>query len=244
MKCLIARVAVVFSIAAFCSPSFGEEKEKTKEPVKIVKIERDRRLIDGFTVKIDRSLLYGDHEKLGQMTLRLLRADFARIELVVPPEIVKKWREVKIIVDQNHPLKGMQYHPSRSWLENKGYEGDLEKCVHIPKAGGYANSEHYFVQPCTMIHELAHAYHDQFLDFEHPKIKAAFARAQLEGQYKSVLFVKGGKRKHYALTNHKEYFAEATEAWFGQNDFYPFVRGELQEHDPKLYTLFKDEIWK
>ena len=29
-----------------------------------------------------------------------------------------------------------------------------------------------------------------------------------------------------------EYFAELSEAYFGTNDFYPFVRGELQTTRP------------
>ena len=36
-----------------------------------------------------------------------------------------------------------------------------------------------------------------------------------------------------------EYFAEATEAFFGTNDFYPFVRSELERHDPELFGLLK-----
>ena len=50
------------------------------------------------------------------------------------------------------------------------------------------------------------------------------------------------KVRHYALTNHKEYFAEGTEAYFYRNDFYPFVRAELKEHDPELHELLV-EIW-
>ena len=34
-----------------------------------------------------------------------------------------------------------------------------------------------------------------------------------------------------------EYFAEASEAYFGTNDFYPYVRSELAEHDPALFEL-------
>jgi len=34
-----------------------------------------------------------------------------------------------------------------------------------------------------------------------------------------------------------EYFAESTEAFFGANDFYPFVRAELQRHDPAMDRL-------
>jgi hypothetical protein len=44
------------------------------------------------------------------------------------------------------------------------------------------------------------------------------------------------------MTDPKEYFAEATEAYFGVNDFYPFVRAELHEHDPGMYQLL-EKIW-
>ena len=33
-----------------------------------------------------------------------------------------------------------------------------------------------------------------------------------------------------------------TESYVGVNDFYPFVRAELQEHDPKTYALM-EKIW-
>ena len=32
------------------------------------------------------------------------------------------------------------------------------------------------------------------------------------------------------------------EAYFDRNDFYPFVRAELKEHDPVLHDLL-EEIW-
>ena len=57
-----------------------------------------------------------------------------------------------------------------------------------------------------------------------------------------MLLYTGQKVRHYALTDHKEYFAESTESYFGVNDFYPFVRAELKEHDPAMYALM-EEIW-
>ena len=36
----------------------------------------------------------------------------------------------------------------------------------------------------------------------------------------------------YALTNPAEYFAETSEAFFSTNDFFPFVRKELERIDP------------
>lgn len=87
------------------------------------------------------------------------------------------------------------------------------------------------------------AYRYQVLGYDHPGILAAFARAQLAGNYQSVLSHDGRMVRHYALTNEKEYFAEGTEAFLYRNDFYPFVRAELKEHDPGLYELLA-EIWE
>jgi hypothetical protein len=44
------------------------------------------------------------------------------------------------------------------------------------------------------------------------------------------------------MTNPMEYFAETSESFFGTNDFYPFVRVELQRHDPKMYELPR-KLW-
>ena len=41
------------------------------------------------------------------------------------------------------------------------------------------------------------------------------------------------------MTSPQEYFAESTEAFFGTNDFYPFVRPELKEFDPQMYEVVK-----
>ncbi|MFM8470978.1 MAG: metallopeptidase, partial [Limisphaerales bacterium] len=62
------------------------------------------------------------------------------------------------------------------------------------------------------------------------------------GTYENVLLYTGKKVKHYGLTNHKEYFAEATEAFFYRNDFYPFVRAELKEHDPTMHDVLM-KVW-
>ena len=54
--------------------------------------------------------------------------------------------------------------------------------------------------------------------------------------------VNGKKEKAYAATNPMEYFAEASEAYFGTNDFYPFDRAELERHDPEMFALV-DKLW-
>ncbi|MCP5519997.1 MAG: exo-alpha-sialidase [Verrucomicrobiales bacterium] len=97
--------------------------------------------------------------------------------------------------------------------------------------------------PAVILHELAHAYHDQVLGFDNPEILAAYERAKAAGSYENVLLYTGERVRHYGLTDHKEYFAEGTEAYFYRNDFYPFVRAELKEHDAALHDLLK-QIWE
>ena len=53
-----------------------------------------------------------------------------------------------------------------------------------------------------------------------------------EDSDKPMLFVAGGKVRHYALTDHKEFFAEMSESYFGSNDFFPFNRAELMTAEP------------
>lgn len=236
------KTAVVSSLLflfLLLSPSGRAEEKKT-----LIVIPRETRQIEGWTVRIDKSLLPGGADPAtGATAIGLLEADLRRIGILMTPGNLEKLRRVTIVLDREcGSLVPMQYHPSSDWLIENGFEAALERCVHVPKASAYIDPKHVFNQPSCILHELAHAYHDQVLTFEDKRIIAAFARAQLDKKYEEVLFIRGGKRKHYALTNHKEYFAEATEAWLGTNDFFPFVRSELMAHDPGLAEVLR-EVW-
>jgi dipeptidyl-peptidase-4 len=93
-----------------------------------------------------------------------------------------------------------------------------------------------------VLNNLAHAYHDQALGFDEPEIIKAYDDAMNKGIYEECLLYNGETAKHYATTDHKEYFAEATEAYLYHNDFYPFVRAELRAHDPAAFALM-EKIW-
>ena len=80
------------------------------------------------------------------------------------------------------------------------------------------------------------------LGFDHPEILELYEQAKANGSYERVKRHNHEPQKAYAITNHKEYFAECTEAFFGENDFYPFNSRELKEHDPEMYALLT-EIW-
>ncbi len=202
-----------------------------------------KRRIEGWTVWVDIQLLEGFDEALGEKALALLQHQLFGVKLLMPEDRVEKLQQIAIRLDRdNKTLRGIQYHPSEQWLRNNGHDPRAAKMVHIPQAEAFVARSLSAAQPKVILHELAHAYHDQFLGFDHGGIRRAFRQASAGGQYESVLHIRGQNARHYALTDHKEYFAEGTEAYFGGNDFYPFVRSELQEHDPLLHQLLQ-EIW-
>jgi hypothetical protein len=201
------------------------------------------RKIEGWTVRVDDRLLKGPDVALGTRALQFLEGKLRDIKTVVPADKVKKLQAVTIVLDLSHgKLSSMQYHPSAGWLAANGYSTDLAKCVHIPRAADLATRRNTNEQPWVVLHELAHAYHDQILGFDEPRIKAAWVRFKESGKYEKVLHITGKETRHYALTNQMEFFAEMTESFFGTNDFYPFVRGELKKELPEVDKLL-EEIW-
>lgn len=201
------------------------------------------RNIEGWNVRVDDRLLQGDDAALGERALKLLNARLVAITIVVPEAPLAKLRAVTIQLDSDFPgLTAMQYHPDAGWLKAHGYSADLARCVHIPEVTNFLSPFENHRMPWVVLHELAHAYHHQVLGFDEPRIVAAWQKFCDSGKYTSVLTSPGGLREHYGLTNPSEFFAEMTESYFGSNDFYPFVAGELQQAEPELFALLAD-IW-
>lgn len=200
------------------------------------------RKIEGWEIEIDPEILTESNRAEGELALTALANHLQRITWILPEERVAELRKLPIRIDWHHDLSNMQYHPSRGWLERNGYDPRLEKHVHIPRAKQLLSRSQWAKHPYVVLHELAHAYHDQVLSFENAKIITAFEHVKNLGIYEKVTLYTGDKVRHYGLTNHKEYFAECTEAYLGVNDFYPFVRAELKEHDPRMYALM-ESIW-
>lgn len=199
--------------------------------------------IEGWTVYVDPSLVEGEHAARGRRALRMLADNLHRISILVEGQPLEKLRTCEIWIERQHPvLKSMQYHPSEDWLHDHGHDLRLAKKVHIPHAEALVRRSQLLQHPAAVLHELAHAYHDQFLGFNFKPIVDCYEQAMQAGNYEQVLLYTGRVAKHYGATNVKEYFAEGTEAYFYRNDFYPFVRAELKEHDPQLHREL-ESIW-
>lgn len=210
--------------------------EETKEEKKFYDpIEKQ---LEGWTLAVDPELLAPENAAFSQRVFTALANHLQRVKFIVDEEHVAQLQKLPIWIElDNKALGNMQYHPDRGWLLANGHDPRLVKHVHIPRARNLLSRGMWAKHPYVVLHELAHSYHDQVLSFDQPDIVAAFKDAKKRGIYESVLLYTGKNVQHYALSNHKEYFAEMTEAYFGVNDFYPFVRAELKEHDPKMYEL-------
>ena len=201
------------------------------------------RSIEGWNVRIDNRLLRGDGAALGKRALKLLEARLVAITAVVPEKSLAKLRAITIELDKNYgDLRAMQYHPDAGWLKQHGYSEKLAKCVHIPEVEDFLSPSENLRMPWVILHELAHGFHDQTIGFDDPRVIALWKKFCDSGKYTSVLTTMGKRYKHYGLTNQMEFFAEMTESYFGSNDFYPFVTGELQQAEPGIFALLA-EIW-
>lgn len=202
------------------------------------------RVVEGWTVRVDDRLLAPPHDETGRRALRFLEARLFDIRAVVPKGPLERLQRVVLVLDLTHgDLTSMQYHPSAGWLADHGYDTNLARCVHIPVAADLPTPRNIREQPWVVLHELAHAYHDQVLGFDEPRIIEAYEAFRRSGHGDQALLHDGTRTRHYGLTDPKEFFAEMTEAYFGSNDFYPFNRAELRTAEPAICDLI-ESLWR
>lgn len=205
-------------------------------------------VIEGWRVLVDDRLL-ATEKPATEKALGLLRKQLEEIARVVPAPAVAKLREVTLWISPEYP--GVQpkaeYHPGAGWLRENGRDVAMVKSVEFTNVRIFEAETKRM--PNFVLHELAHAYHDRFLErgFGNAEIKAAYERAKADGIYERVERWNGegrskSKERAYAMVNPMEYFAETTEAFFSRNDFFPFTREELKRHDPAMDQLLA-KLW-
>jgi hypothetical protein len=203
------------------------------------------RNIEGWAVYIKKQDLK-DHPVEMIDAIDHLQNQLYQVRLTVPaPAVAIMQQQVPVWMEYDTE-PGMSFHPSYKWLLERGYpspEG-LTSLISNCRAKNFTKSSLH--QPWVILHEMTHGYDFLYLGqgrhYSIPRIEAAYESAKKSGKYESVLCRYSKGAEHYAITNKMEYFAENSEAYFGTNDFYPFVRAELKEHDPNVYSLLQ-ELW-
>jgi hypothetical protein len=170
----------------------------------------------------------------------------------IPREAVDYLRRIPIWVsnEPGYPLRKNErgvipFHRNKKWLREHGLNPHMVPGVHVinPEAALF---EHRILEwgPMTLLHELAHAYHNVKLKLDNKVIRKAYAGAMARGLYLRVPDRKDKSKRvrAYAATNQEEYFAELTEAFFGRNDWFPHNREELKKYDPRGYQMI-ETLW-
>ena len=197
---------------------------------------------------VDKRLWDGDAAGM-ERALELLRGQLKEIVRVVPASAVTELREVKLWFSPEYPgvRPTAEYHPDARWLREHGRNEAMARGIEFSNVRTFAAESSRM--PNFALHELAHAYQHRVLPdgYGNAEIKAAYERARASGLYDKVerSFGDGGpnaRERAYALSSPMEYFAEATEAFFSRNDFFPFNRAELKQHDPEMERLVA-KLW-
>ncbi len=200
------------------------------------------RVIQGWPVRINVELFASQKQKT-EKAIELIDGQLKTLSKILPPEVLRSLRNVTIWLSPEY--EGVrptgEYHPSSAWLKKVGRRPELFRCVEFTNISIF--EQECRRMPMLLLHELAHAYHDQVLEFDNPQIIAAYKRADESGIYNAILRSNGRTEKAYGMNDHKEYFAETSEALFGTNDFYPFDEPQLKKHDPEMYKLLR-ELWR
>lgn len=201
--------------------------------------------LEGWTVHIDERMLNNPKFDLDKF-LPLLTSQLQLIVKVVPPKAVAHLQKVPLWVSPPYPgvQQRAEYHPGAGWLREHGRNPAMAKGVEITNVEIFERELKRM--PVLVLHELAHSYHDLVLGFDNAEIKAAYQHAVAGKSYDAVERHDGrghtSVERAYAMTNEREYFAECSEAFFGENDFYPFNREQLEKHDPEMFKLLT-RVW-
>ena len=153
-------------------------------------------------------------------------------------------KTVKIYVEHTFYYNGVQAHGavshfSAEWLTQNGNIAEKAGNIELYSDDEYVSWEVY--QPAMLLHELVHQFHYRTQDRTYPLSTAAYNKAMNAGKYQSVKYIDGRMFKAYATTNHQEYLAEISEAYFTtkrfRNDYFPIVRSQLKSYDIDGYHL-------
>ena len=251
---VIASLCAVAFLAFSCGEKIDDPGKHDSGPVdeeKLVAVQGFYTLEhEGFKFKI-REEVY--ETPAAQSAISHLKEDLSEINKIIPESALKVMKKNPIWLEKDLTDGAAWYHNNRDWLAEQSvkdsrYMTAKWHCVEL------CNYVHYVSwsdqnQPYMVLHELCHLYHDQALagGFENPDVKAAYNHAKSSGMYKNKPYRLDSKTVYnidvaYAMNDQMEYFSEICEAYWGENDYYPFNYEDLKEYDTQGFALM-EKVW-
>ncbi len=197
----------------------------------------DAKPLHGWTIRVAPSYRE-DADALDEVMTEVER-QLGNIAGVVPDAALAYLKTTMIWLEYRRDApERARYHRSAGWLKKNGFNPDKAKGIEID----YGLLKSARKAPWSLMHELTHAYFDGPLNRDAPMLETAYNSALAARLYDSVMRNTGRTQQAYAMNNVSEYFAELSEAYFGENDFEPFTREQLRDFDPAGYAAVQ-ALW-
>lgn len=220
-----------------CLSKFVSDKESERWEIATA-LENDyhRRNVGSFPVYVAPELRSRDRALL-ERCLQVLESNVKQLEEVLPPAAWQKLSSIPIWLEYE-PDKSYfgVYFASKEWLILNDVTSAKAKSIQFTSSLAVMMGS----KKNLLMHELAHAYHDLVLTLSYAPIWSAYHHARLSGRYNAVRHSSGRFERAYAMTDHMEFFAELSDAYFAYGDFFPFTREDLKEFDPSSYRAISD----
>lgn len=250
-KCrLLLSVAIVLTLTACGGGGGAEDEGPVIDPLPPGVVEGYTRIEhEGFVIQVQ-DLGLTNYSIPTNEALEKVKADISAIvhDYDLAPNVLDSLRDFKFFIDWSKTLGGTaRFHASANWLSNNDYIPEKLNSIEVSNVNNFLN----FTQlnsPNILLHELAHLYHFTKLTVNFSPIYDNYVRARDSGIYDAVSYNVGNGNfvdglPSPAVSDQTNYLAELTEAYFGTNDYFPFNREELRNHDPEGFALI-ELVWK
>jgi hypothetical protein len=205
-------------------------------------------MLAGFRVMFSARLRGNDASF--HLARRFIQDRLAEIASLVPSAALKQLRDTRLWLDADPSAGGGAFFAT--WPSNRhggrdrgydGFHGAMYQGVVFPNVLESIRKV-FGSQPMLVLHELAHGYHHWVLGTWNAEVRRIYNSAKERGLYRNVRFASGsGASIGHAIMNEWEYFAELTEAYFGQNDQTPLNLSDLRVYDPDGMRLL-EQAWQ
>lgn len=220
----------------------GATRADKSEPVPGRKLKK----IEGFTFLISDEALRADASGYERPPLAVLEYECKLLTKMLSPKAVDALRRLTVFVDWD---ESVTVSNGRSGVALASYFGGTPQqsardgkhplqaktvTIHTLRALTEQRQPKFDTRyGCLLLHEFAHAVHDQLFGYDHPGIRAAYEQGMERRLY---------DKEFYAATNAREFFAEMSCAYLDRLHYFPHNREELKKHDPVTFKTL-ETVW-
>jgi hypothetical protein len=188
-------------------------------------------------------------DKLDGQPLGCLESELQTIAERLPEATVKQLARIPIWVEWDHIIPGSPnvlavYHSTEGEaLLFEGVDPRKNRCATVTTLKRvYLLKSRGQLPTTVLLHEMAHAVHDQILGFDNAVVMNAYEQALTRKLYAKVQHSNGLTGRGYAMTNSAEYFAELSTCYLDRIPYFPTDAEGLREYDSPGYELMT-KVW-